>query len=52
MTPKEVKEAPFYYLRKDDRAIYKHSRLSRWYRGPFTGIDGRYQGCKFTAAKR
>lgn len=33
-----------YYLRKDDRAIYKHRNLSRWYRGAFTGLDGKYQG--------
>lgn len=27
----------------DDRAIYKHSRFSRWYRGGFTGINDKYQ---------
>lgn len=35
----------------DDRAIYKHSRLARFYRGSFSGIDGRYQGMKVYRCK-
>ncbi|OMF70483.1 hypothetical protein [Paenibacillus glucanolyticus] len=35
----------------EDRAIYKHSRLSRWYRGRFTGISGKYQGMRVYQCK-
>lgn len=28
----------------DDRAIYKARRFSRFFRGPFNGISGKYQG--------
>ncbi|MDX2330471.1 hypothetical protein GOL43_34280 [Sinorhizobium medicae] len=35
----------------EDRAIYKHSMLSRWYRGGFTGIDGKYQGMRVYRCK-
>lgn len=35
----------------EDRAIFKHSRFSRFYRGDFTGIKGKYQGMKLYACK-
>lgn len=35
----------------DDRAIYKDGRLSRWYRGDFTSIDGKYQGMRVYQCK-
>lgn len=35
----------------EERAIYKHSRCSRFYRGEFTGINGRYQGMKIYKCK-
>ena len=28
----------------EDRAVFKHKRLPRFYRGDFTGIDGKYNG--------
>ena len=45
-----------YYLKKEssetyDRAVYKHPRLSRFYRGEFKGLDGRYQGMKVYTCK-
>lgn len=49
-----------YYLRKEtretdgetyDRAIFKHSRFLRFYRGTFTGLDGRYQGMRVYTCK-
>ncbi|KAA1180674.1 hypothetical protein PAENI_25830 [Paenibacillus sp. B2(2019)] len=35
----------------DDRAVYKHSDFARFYRGGFTGLDGRYQGMKVYTCK-
>ena len=35
----------------EDRAVYKHPRYSRFYRGEFTGIDGKYQGMKVYTCK-
>lgn len=35
----------------DDLAIYKHHDFSRFYRGYFTGIKGRYQGMKVYTCK-
>jgi hypothetical protein len=35
----------------EDRAIFKHHDFSRFYRGAFTGIDGRYQGMKLYTCK-
>ncbi|OMD08379.1 hypothetical protein BJP50_07250 [Paenibacillus odorifer] len=35
----------------DDRAVYKHSDFARFYRGSFTGLDGRYQGMKVYTCK-
>lgn len=45
-----------YYLKKDssenyDRTIYKHRDFSRFYRGEFKGIDGKYQGMKVYTCK-
>ncbi|GGH46156.1 hypothetical protein GCM10008014_08630 [Paenibacillus silvae] len=40
-----------YHLRKGDRTVYKHPRLSRWYRGPFTGIEGKYQDMRVYQCK-
>lgn len=50
-----------FYLRKETagesgkiyvRAVYKHGRLSRFYRGEFTGLDGRYQGMRVYTCKK
>lgn len=30
----------------EDRAIYKHPELNRFYRGVFTGLNGKYHGMK------
>lgn len=35
----------------DDRAIYKAPRISRFYRGPFFGLHGKYQGMKVYTCK-
>lgn len=35
----------------DDRAVYKHPQFSRFYRGEFNGIDGKYQGMKVYICK-
>ncbi len=35
----------------EDRAVYKHPRFSRFYRGGFTGIDCKYQGMKVYTCK-
>lgn len=35
----------------DDLAIYKHPNFSRFYRGYFNGIGGRYQGMKVYTCK-
>jgi hypothetical protein len=35
----------------EDRAIFKHPRFSRFYRGNFTGINGRYHGMKLYTCK-
>ena len=52
-----------YYLRREairndngntitpDRAVYKDNRLSRFYRGDFTNINGHYQGMKVYTCK-
>ncbi|PWV90237.1 hypothetical protein DFQ01_14413 [Paenibacillus cellulosilyticus] len=40
-----------YYLRKDDRAVYKHHDYSRFYRGAFVGTEGKYQGMKLYRCK-
>lgn len=34
-----------------DRAIYKHSKFSRYYRGKFYGINEKYQGMKIYTCK-
>lgn len=34
-----------------DRAVYKHRDFSRFYRGGFTRLDGRYQGMKVYTCK-
>lgn len=50
-----------FYLRKEMgeesgdkyvRTVYKHGRLSRYYRGEFTGLDGRYQGMRVYTCKK
>ena len=35
----------------DDRAIYKHREFSRFFRGVFSGIDGKYQGMRVYQCK-
>lgn len=35
----------------DESAIYKHHDFSRFYRGDFNGIDGKYQGMKLYTCK-
>ena len=35
----------------EDRAVYKHPRYSRFYRGEFTGVNGKYQGMKVYTCK-
>lgn len=35
----------------EDRVIYKHHGFSRFYRGTFTGINGKYQGMKVYTCK-
>lgn len=35
----------------EDRAVYKHPQFSRFYRGEFNGINGRYQGMKVYTCK-
>jgi len=49
-----------YYLRKEtceidgqtcDRAIFKHSRYSRFYRGTFIDLRGKYQGMRVYTCK-
>lgn len=41
-----------YYLRHTDKtsgvehAVYKHHDFSRFYRGAFTGLDGKWRGMK------
>lgn len=35
----------------EDRAIYKHHDFSRFYRGEFNGINGKYQGMKVYQCK-
>lgn len=35
----------------DDRAIYKHHDFSRYYRGAFVGIEGKYQGMRVYQCK-
>ena len=35
----------------DDRAIFKHPRFLRFYRGSFTGINCKYQGMKLYTCK-
>lgn len=35
----------------DDRAVFKHGRFSRFYRGTFSGIDGKYQGMRVYRCK-
>lgn len=46
-----------YHLRHTDKysgeeiAIYKHHDFSRFYRGEFTGLDGRWQGMKLYQCK-
>lgn len=45
-----------YYLKNTDmqepRAIYKAPKMSRFYRGTFTGLSGKYQGMKVYTCKR
>lgn len=38
-------------LMTDDRAIYKHHNFSRFYRGPFNGLEFRYHGMKVYTCK-
>ena len=35
----------------DDRAVYKAREFSRFYRGPFMGLSGKYQGMKVYTCK-
>lgn len=35
----------------EDRAVFKHKRLLRFYRGNFTGIDGKYHGMNLYTCK-
>lgn len=35
----------------EDRAIFKHHDFSRFYRGTFTGIEGKHQGMKLYTCK-
>ena len=35
----------------EDRAVFKHPRLSRFYRGNFTGMDGKYKGMNLYTCK-
>lgn len=35
----------------EDRAIYKHPQFSRFYRGAFVGINGKYDGMKVYKCK-
>lgn len=35
----------------DDRAVYKGREFSRFYRGPFMGLSGKYQGMKVYTCK-
>ena len=35
----------------EERAVYKHHDFSRFYRGDFHGLDGRYQGMKVYTCK-
>ena len=35
----------------EDRAVYKHPRYSRFYRGEFIGVNGKYQGMKVYTCK-
>lgn len=35
----------------EDRAIYKHHDFNRYYRGPFKGLDSRYDGMKVYQCK-
>ncbi|GAA0840544.1 hypothetical protein GCM10008915_36290 [Bifidobacterium pullorum subsp. gallinarum] len=50
-----------YYLRKETigssgetyiRAVYKHGRLSRFYRGTFIDLNSRYQGMRVYTCKK
>ncbi|ASA20921.1 hypothetical protein [Paenibacillus donghaensis] len=43
-----IPERPFM---SDDRIVYKAREFSRFYRGSFTGLDGRYQGMKVYTCK-
>lgn len=36
----------------DDRAVFKHHDFSRFYRGDFTGLKGKYQGMKVYTCKK
>lgn len=40
------------YTHTDDRAVYKHPRYRRFYRGNYKGPDGKYQGCKLYTCKQ
>ncbi len=44
-----------YYLINNEmdqtRSIYKHPRMGRFYRGGFTGLNGRYDGMKVYTCK-
>lgn len=35
----------------EDRAIFKHPRFSRFYRGTYSGLNGKYQGMKLYTCK-
>lgn len=35
----------------EDRAIFKHPKFSRFYRGTFTGLNGKYNGMKVYCCK-
>ena len=35
----------------EDRAVYKHPRYPRFYRGEFTGVNGKCQGMKVYTCK-
>jgi hypothetical protein len=56
MTAPEIRKTdgtviPATKFMSDDRAIYKARDFSRFYRGSFSGLNGRYQGMKVYTCK-
>ncbi|MDO5540618.1 MAG: hypothetical protein Q4F83_11210 [Eubacteriales bacterium] len=35
----------------EDRAIFKHPKFARFYRGTYSGLNGKYQGMKLYTCK-